>query len=132
MITVNTLNELAKEIHQGNVEKGFWDKDRSFAETCMLIVSELSEAVEADRNASYTKFKNEKLKDVFPNGLEDGNIYNIEIFKIRVKDTVEDEIADTFIRLLDLCGRMDIDIESHILLKLQYNKTRPRLHGKTY
>lgn len=98
----------------------------------MLIVSELSEAVEADRNASYTKFKNEKLKDVFPNGLEDGNIYNIEIFKIRVKDTVEDEIADTFIRLLDLCGRMDIDIESHILLKLQYNKTRPRLHGKTY
>lgn len=124
MITVNTLNQLAKEIHQGNVEKGFWDKDRSFAETCMLIVSELSEAVEADRRGVNC------IYDLNQNGLIQN--FDPESFKGMVKDTVEDEIADTFIRLLDLCGRMNIDIESHIMLKLQYNKTRPRLHGKNY
>ena len=124
MRTINSLNELSKEVYQGNVEKGFWDKDRSFAETCMLIVSEISEAVEADRRGVKC------IYDLNQNGLLQD--FDPESFKGMVKDTVEDEIADTFIRLLDLCGRMEIDIESHILLKLQYNKTRPRLHGKTY
>jgi len=42
------------------------------------------------------------------------------------------EIADTIIRLLDLCGAKDIDIEWHIEQKLKYNSTRERLHGKKF
>jgi NTP pyrophosphatase (non-canonical NTP hydrolase) len=49
-----------------------------------------------------------------------------------VKDTFEDEIADTVIRLLDLSEGLGIDIEKHIRLKLEYNKTRPHKHGKKY
>lgn len=43
------LNALAKEIHLEAMDKGFWDKDRNLGEMLMLIVSELSEALEAHR-----------------------------------------------------------------------------------
>jgi NTP pyrophosphatase (non-canonical NTP hydrolase) len=48
------------------------------------------------------------------------------------KDTFEDEIADTFIRLADMCDGMGIDIEWQLKKKLAYNKLRPRLHGKKF
>ena len=55
-----------------------------------------------------------------------------EDFDDAIKDTFEDEIADSVIRLLDMCGGLGIDIDTHIRLKLEYNKTRERLHGKSY
>lgn len=42
----------------------------------------------------------------------------------------KEELADTFIRLLDLCGGLNIDIEKEIYQKSMYNKTRPYKHGK--
>jgi len=47
-------------------------------------------------------------------------------------DNFKEEVADTFIRLLDLCGHLDIDIEEEILKKHEVNKKRPKLHGKNY
>lgn len=41
-----------------------------------------------------------------------------------------DEIADTFIRLLDICGANDIHIESTILGIMKKNRERPFRHGK--
>lgn len=41
-----------------------------------------------------------------------------------------EEIADTFIRLLDLCGGLKIDIEAEIQKKAQRNLSRPYKHGK--
>jgi NTP pyrophosphatase (non-canonical NTP hydrolase) len=43
-----------------------------------------------------------------------------------------DEMADALIRILDMCGGLDIDIEKHVELKLRYNSLRPKLHGKLY
>lgn len=61
---------------------------------------------------------------------------NMEIFpayfREHVKDTVEDEIADAIIRLLDLSGYMGIDIDAHVGAKLAYNATRGTRHGKAY
>jgi NTP pyrophosphatase (non-canonical NTP hydrolase) len=57
---------------------------------------------------------------------------DINQFKAVVKDTFEDEIADTIIRLFDLCGWLGIDIHKHIMLKLNYNSTRPYKHGKAF
>ena len=48
-----------------------------------------------------------------------------------IKDTFEDELADVFIRLLDLVGALDIDIDFHIREKIRHNASRPRKHGKT-
>ena len=42
-----------------------------------------------------------------------------------------EEIADTFIRLMDICGTLDIDIESEIKEKMKKNRNRPYYHGKT-
>ena len=53
-------------------------------------------------------------------------------FEKHIKDTFEDEIADAFMRLMDLCGEYGIDIERHIMMKAMYNEMRPPKHGKAY
>jgi len=45
-------------------------------------------------------------------------------------ENFKEEIADTFIRLLDLCGGLNIDIEDEIHKKSLKNKQRPYKHGK--
>lgn len=42
----------------------------------------------------------------------------------------KEELADTFIRLLDLCGGLKIDMENEIYQKSLRNKARPYKHGK--
>ena len=42
----------------------------------------------------------------------------------------KEELADAFIRLLDLCGGLNIDIEEEIYQKSLVNKKRPHKHGK--
>jgi NTP pyrophosphatase (non-canonical NTP hydrolase) len=42
----------------------------------------------------------------------------------------KEELADTFIRLFDLCGGLGIDIEAEIAQKSEKNKARPYKHGK--
>jgi len=123
MLANGFLNQMAKELHQKAKNKGFWDEPREIGTLLMLIVSELAEALEADRNGKHT----------------DMNLYEREIvngdytaFQIQIKDTFEDEIADTFIRLFDLVGYLNLDIEKHIRLKMEYNQEREYRHGKAY
>lgn len=42
----------------------------------------------------------------------------------------EEEIADTFIRLLDISGSIGMDVENAIRAKMEINMTRPHKHGK--
>lgn len=119
------LNELARQFHERAKAKGFWDEERETGTLLMLIVSELSEALEADR-------KNKHANMPFLNFDVDAGDSFEDAFKKNIKDTFEDEIADVAIRLLDLVGKMGIDIEKHISLKMQYNATRPYKHGKAY
>jgi NTP pyrophosphatase (non-canonical NTP hydrolase) len=121
------LNELVKLSHDSAKLKGFWDKERNVGELLMLIVSELGEALEAHRTSNFCT----------PDSLEEAdgwvNKNNfVDDFKCKVKDTFQDEIADTVIRLMDLRGGLNIDIEKHIKLKMRYTETRPKLHGKKY
>jgi len=120
------LNELSKKVYQANKEKGFWDSDRKRPETLMLIVSELSEALEADRKGREANLEAHLYT------LDKSPGFSNASFRGNIKNTFQDEIADTFIRLLDLVGREGIDIEQHIKLKLSYNATREHKHGKNY
>ncbi|TCJ05064.1 MazG nucleotide pyrophosphohydrolase domain-containing protein [Cytobacillus praedii] len=44
-----------------------------------------------------------------------------------------EELADTCIRIFDLCGLKGIDLEAAILTKMEYNKSRTYKHGgKSY
>jgi NTP pyrophosphatase (non-canonical NTP hydrolase) len=118
------FNAIAEEIHKGNVERGFWDEPRNKGELLMLIVAELAEALEADRDRKYANID----EFVFHQEQRDFN----GAFKEHIKDSFEDEIADTMIRLFDLAGGLGIDLNFHIPAKVQFNKTRGAKHGKAY
>lgn len=48
------------------------------------------------------------------------------------KENFAEELADVVIRMGDLCGGLNIDLESAIIAKMEKNKERARLHGKRY
>lgn len=54
----------------------------------------------------------------------------LEAYRVQDKENFNEEIADTFIRLFDLCGGLKIDVEKYILNKAKVNKNRPYKHGK--
>ena len=54
----------------------------------------------------------------------------MESYRNRNEENFREEIADTFIRLFDLCGGLKIDIEKEILKKMKKNQLRPYKHGK--
>lgn len=48
-------------------------------------------------------------------------------------DRVTEELADVCIRVFDLCGSLNLDLEQAIRHKMAYNKTRSYKHGnKSY
>ena len=142
------LNDACKVQHQLVLKKGF--EPQPIAVKLMLIVSELGEACEADRTSKHANIK--AFEAQAPTRLIDmsGGCLIVDsttkehineemaismcksAFENTIKDTFEDEIADVFLRLMDLCGEYGIDIEKHIQLKAAYNETRPLKHGKEY
>lgn len=54
----------------------------------------------------------------------------MEAYRKEDQDNFKEELADTFIRLFDLCGGLKIDIEEEIARKSEKNKARPYKHGK--
>lgn len=109
------LNDFAKEVHEVAKSKGWWDEvpgepPKSFGDLTALIHSEISEAFEEFRNnhdPTETYFNEGNLK---PEG-------------------VGVELADAIIRILDLCAKYGIDIDTCIAIKHEFNKTRPYRHG---
>lgn len=126
---MKNLTELRDKIHDNSRQKGFWDEPRNIGEALMLIVTELSEALESHRKTGKIKHLDVMVKKAM-NEMEEDEFK--EHFAIMVKDSFEDEMADSIIRILDLCGGLDIDIEWHIVAKMKYNATRSKLHGKKY
>lgn len=128
------MNELAKTIHEIAVKHGFYDNKRETGTLLMLCVSELSEALEADRKDRRARLDSFQRKQKFRNPdseIPEERSFQAD-FEICVKDTFEDEIADAVIRLLDLCAYQGIDIEKHIELKMRYNAMRSYKHEKKY
>lgn len=100
LYNADTLNRYAKDCHQRAVAKSFWSEPHSVGHYLMLAFGELHEAIEADRIGKWAKLTPEQIEEL--RGLE-GAAYS-QAFLWMVKDTVEDELADAVIRLLDLLG----------------------------
>ena len=177
--------DLIERVQTNSKDKGFHDVKISDEHKLMLIISEVAEAVEADREG--------RLAQPMP---EDWQTMNDEDFKMtflrNVKDSLQDELADVVIRMMDsgylddtkeiltpdvftrvtlfppvgkglafveqayhlveaiifgakvndlarscqivfyLARELDIDLATHIRMKMRYNAMRPRLHGKAY
>lgn len=107
------LNNLRDEAFKIACEHGFHDTELSNEHYLMLVITELSEAVEADRKDRHADIP--KFKEWQGNSLSLSEETRIERFKedfeAYVKDSVEDELADATIRLLDLAGLREIDVE---------------------
>lgn len=127
---MKNLTDWSKEIHQNNKDKGFYEGKKNIGEMLCLIHSEISEALEADRKNLHAVNQEELFYVDNMEELEES--YFKSEFKASIKDTFEDEIADTMIRCLDLCGFLKIDIQKHIEAKLYFNKLREHKHGKNY
>ena len=134
MATILELNAACKQQHQEVLDKGF---DNFHIPTLlMLVTSELGEALEADRKDKHADIEKFEIdRKVWSNGnmsREGREALFKASFEINIKDTFEDEIADAFLRLMDLVGAYKIDIEKHIRYKQIYNRLRPTKHGKKY
>lgn len=106
------FNALRDRAYKCACDHGFHDSELSNGHLLMLVITELSEAVEADRKGKYFKgistFEREFNRY---SALVDENKRFECAFEKYVKDTVSDEMADAVIRLLDLAGLIDISLE---------------------
>lgn len=111
---MKSINEWCKAAYQNSKDHGFHENEQNenVAEKIALIHSEISEALEEVRNGNPLNhiYFNEKGK---PEG-----------FVV--------ELADAVIRIFDLCGMYDLDLNRAIELKHEYNKGRPFKHGKKF
>lgn len=117
------MNKLRDEIHQNAVEHGWWEEERTFGEIIALCHSELSEALEEHRNGLVPRemyYNAENVK---------GLLWNKNTPQNTKPEGIAIELADTIIRILDFCGKENIDIEKAVSIKHEYNKTRPYRHG---
>lgn len=128
---MTNLNEISKQVYEANKLKGFDAKKENIGQTLCLIHSEISEALDAVRKYKHANL----LRMNFILG-DKAVMSEEEHFKskyeMHIKDTFEDEIADTFIRLMDLVGALEIDIDRHIELKRRFNSLREFKHGKAF
>lgn len=116
-----TINELCKKAHKTAVEHGFWEDWRMYG----------IEDVSID-NVMFIKYEH---NNAIGNRLmlivsELGEA--LEALRHDDMDNFKEELADVAIRLGDLCGGLDIDLEAEIEKKMQYNETRPYKHGKAF
>lgn len=102
----NGLDEATEVCHKAAVDGGWWHDldtgallDRNKGELLMLIVSEVSEAMEAERK-----------------GLMDD--------KLPHRAGAEVELADAIIRILDYAGAHGYDVAGALVEKLKYNAVR--------
>jgi NTP pyrophosphatase (non-canonical NTP hydrolase) len=122
------MEQLQKKAHRNSRDKGFWTgpENENVPTKLCLIHSEVSEWLEAwrkDPEAPCTKVVPHPITgDPQPVSVLDGG-------ESRPITKEEEEAADVFIRLLDLCEYRGIDLARVALAKMAYNETRPQMHG---
>lgn len=118
MLTVeeeNAINKASMECFNNSFSHGFWDEfidgqdpltfyEHAIPIKLALIHSEVSEALEGDRNG----------------------------IAADEKGGLGEELADVVIRVFDLAAAQGIAIGSVIAHKMEVNASRPKMHGKRY
>tara|TARA_R110001592_G_C12595645_1_gene695174 strand:+ start:24 stop:350 length:327 start_codon:yes stop_codon:yes gene_type:complete len=101
-------NRISKKVYMNAVNHGFWQEEPNDGERMALIHAEISEALEALRNG------------------------NPSSNKIMEYSSLEEELADTVIRIMDYAFGNDLDVSGAIIAKIEYNKSREYMHGKSF
>ena len=95
------LNNFRDRAYKNAVVHGWHEENLSNEHYLCLVMSELMEAVEADRKGMYA---NRKQFDNYMSVRKRSDDEFIYAFKYDIKDSFEDELADACIRLFDLAG----------------------------
>lgn len=103
------LNLLRDRAYQCAVKHGWHEKHYPNIHLKMLILSEIGEAINADREDRHAKTDLYLFNQETLSYREEKHF--VQLFDLYVKDTFEDELADVFIRLLDLAGLNQVDLE---------------------
>ena len=103
MIQIN--NKLRDRAFNCACKHGFHETEHSDEHWMMLIMTEISEAVNADRKGQHA------LVEEFNRTLKVTDFGFKNTFERCIKESVEDELADVVIRCLDFSGLKNIDID---------------------
>lgn len=116
---MNTLNEIAKAVHDLAWEKGWHSeeetRDAFIERACNNLHDEISELHEAWRN-NEIDLPCDKAEKMIMAGLQP-------------LTCLEEEMADIIIRVLDNCKKLGVDIQRAVETKHKFNSTRPIRHG---
>lgn len=111
------LNELRDKAYKTACEHGFHDQELSNNHFLCLVISELMEAVEADRKGRRAnvdrynkKIANSRICQGLDSDIPKERGYEVAYNEI-IKGSIEEELADAVIRLLDLAGLRGIDLD---------------------
>ena len=116
------INEFAKMVHENAVAHGWLDDPRSGAEIIALCHSELSESLEEMRKGMPKEYVN----------IVGNVVTDTALFGTRKTEGVAAELCDCIIRILDYLEELGVDVESVLMRKHLYNKSRPYKHGKMF
>ena len=113
------IQEYIEQVHQTATEHGWHEQKQSTEHWLMLIITEICEMIEADRENNHAR------REIFEHRLEvqpnDPDDRFKEWFKPYIKDTFEDELADICIRTIDLMGESGISVKQFDKIHTQFN-----------
>ena len=122
------LNELRDKAYKTACEHGFHDQELSNNHFLCLVISELMEAVEADRKgrrANVDRYNKKIANSRICQGL-DPDIPKERGYEVAynetIKGSIEEELADAVIRLLDLAGLRNLNLNRFALVNVVSKK----------
>lgn len=125
MISEKTIKEANDNAHKN----GWWD-EVDLSKKLLLIVSEVCEAMEADRRGKNCIVAERDKTYILDNDIDES--FFVRYYEEFFKHTFQEEIADIILRTVDLAYELNIDIQTHILLKHRYNLIKGKDISKKY
>ena len=122
------LNALRDRAYKTACEHGFHDQELSNGHCLCLVISELMEAVEADRKGKRAnvdwynkKIANSRICQGLDPDIPKERGYEVA-YNETIKGSIEEELADAVIRLLDLAGLRNLNLNRFALVNVVSKK----------
>lgn len=124
------LNKAGRDVAAWSESKGFETGWGNLPEKLMLIVTEVSEAMEAFRDIKLEVVENNPLPYQRDKPVDLVHQPVSEIVNDKLVNELASELGDVIIRVISLAHSLGFDLESAIRTKHKFNLTRPPKHGR--